>query len=48
MLGVPPQKLMGLVRMGARIASLVGFGRGGRKGADAVAAEGGSKDPPAG
>jgi DNA-binding transcriptional regulator GbsR (MarR family) len=39
MLGVPPQKLMGLVRMGSKIASLVGFGRGGRKAARHAAIE---------
>jgi DNA-binding transcriptional regulator GbsR (MarR family) len=31
MLGVPAPKLMALVRMGARVASIVGFGRGGRR-----------------
>ena len=30
MLGVPPHKLMGLIRMGSKIASLAGFGRGRR------------------
>jgi hypothetical protein len=34
MLGVPPQKLMALVRMGAKIASLVGFGRGAARAKD--------------
>lgn len=46
MLGVPPQKLMGLVRMGAKIASLVGFGRGGaKKGANDVAVLGSDEGP---
>jgi DNA-binding transcriptional regulator GbsR (MarR family) len=31
MLDVPPQKLMALVRMGSRIANLVGLGRGRRR-----------------
>jgi len=37
MLNVPAPKIMALIRMGSKVASLVGFGRGGRRNRDEAA-----------